>query len=128
MSTTSAYMTVRGIDVDVVYKDIKHLHVAVYPPMGRVRVAAPRLLGDDQVRLAVIARLPWIKEQRERFRGAARQSHRQMVTGESHFVWGVRYRLSRIERPGPPRVELGGDRLKLLVPEGASAERSREVL
>ena len=53
MSTASAYLTVAGIDVDIVYKEIKNLHIGVYPPMGRVRVAAPKLLDDDQVRLAV---------------------------------------------------------------------------
>ena len=66
MSTTSAYLTVGGIEVDVVYKEIKNLHIGVYPPMGRVRVAAPERLGDDQVRLAVVGRLPWIKRQHER--------------------------------------------------------------
>jgi predicted metal-dependent hydrolase len=121
-------MTVRGIDVDVVYKDIKHLHVGVYPPLGRVRVAAPYLLGDDQVRLAVIARLPWIKERRARFRDVARQSQRQMVTGESHYVWGVRYRMTRIERQGRGRIDLEGGRLRLLVPDGTSDERSRAIL
>ncbi len=70
MSTASAFLTVRGIDVDVVYKDIKNLHIGVYPPMGRVRVAAPDRLDDDQVRLAVIQRLPWIKRQREELQDA----------------------------------------------------------
>ena len=84
MSTTKAYLTVRGIDIDVVYKDIKNLHIGVYPPLGRVRVAAPTRLGDDAVRLAVIKRLPWIKQQRQQFKDAERQSEREMVTGESH--------------------------------------------
>ncbi len=63
MSTASAHLTVRGIDVDVVYKDIKNLHIGVYPPVGRVRVAAPKRLGEEHVRLAVVQRLPWIKRQ-----------------------------------------------------------------
>lgn len=74
MSTNSAYLTVSGIDIDVVYKDIKNLHVGVYPPMGRVRVAAPTKFDDDKVRLAVIRRLPWIKKQREKLQTAQRQS------------------------------------------------------
>src|SRR6476660_4693312 len=106
MSTTSAYLTVRGINVDVVYKDIKHLHIGVYPPLGRVRVAAPLRLDEDHVRLAIVGRLPWIKRQRERLRSADRQSKREMVTGESHFVWGVRHRLRVIERLGRPQVEI----------------------
>jgi predicted metal-dependent hydrolase len=58
MSTASACLTVRGVDVDVVYKDIKHLHIAVYPPVGRVRVAAPTRLGEEHVRLAGLAPSP----------------------------------------------------------------------
>jgi predicted metal-dependent hydrolase len=128
MSTASAYLTVAGIDVDVVYKDIKNLHIGVYPPMGRVRVAAPKQLADDQVRLAVVQRLPWIKKHRERLRAAQRQSKREMVTGETHYVWGSRYRLKVIERQGRAHVELDGERLLLYVPEGIGAEKRRALL
>src|ERR1700730_15492395 len=121
MSTTSAYLTVRGIDIDVVYKDIKNLHVGVYPPLGRVRVSAPRQLDDDQVRLAVVHRLSWIKRQRERLHNAERQSLREMVTGESHYVSGLRCRLTVIERTGRASIELVGARLRLFVPPGSTA-------
>ncbi|MFZ4151148.1 M48 family metallopeptidase [Streptomyces pseudogriseolus] len=128
MSTASAYLTIRGIDIDVIYKNIKNLHIGVYPPLGRVRVAAPQQLDDEQVRLAVIQRLPWIKEQRDQLRSAARQSLREMVTGESHYVWGVRRRMKVVERPGRAHFELAGERLLLYVPAGTSAERRRELL
>lgn len=128
MSTGSAYLTVAGIGVDVVYKDIKNLHIGVYPPVGRVRVAAPRRLGDEQVRLALVQRLPWIKRQRERLQTAERQSQREMITGESHYVWGARLRLKVIERAGRGHVEVDGSRLLLYVPEGSSSEDRRELL
>ena len=128
MSTASAYLTVSGIDVDVVYKDIKNLHIAVYPPMGRVRVAAPDRLDDDQVRLAVVSRLPWIKRQRDQLQAAQRQTIREMVTGESHYVWGSRLRLKVIERPGRTHAEIDGDRLLLYAPAGTTPEQRREVL
>jgi predicted metal-dependent hydrolase len=128
MSTTSAYLTVRGIDVDVIYKDIKNLHIGVYPPFGRVRVAAPKRLDDDRVRLAVIQRLPWIKKQRQQLQAVERQSEREMVTGESHYVWGVRHRLKLIERPGRAHIEVDGERLLLYASPGTSAERRRTLL
>ncbi|TMK58592.1 MAG: M48 family metallopeptidase [Actinobacteria bacterium] len=128
MSTASGYLTVSGIGVDVVYKDIKNLHIGVYPPVGRVRVAAPRRLNEDQVRLALVQRLPWIKRQRARLQDAERQSQREMVTGESHYVWGNRYRLKVVERAGRSHVELDGDRLVLYVSEGTSTEQRRELL
>lgn len=128
MSTASAHLTVRGIDVDVIYKDIKHMHIGVYPPLGRVRVAAPHRLDDERVRLAVIQRLPWIKERREQLRSATRQSTREMVTGESHYVWGVRRRMKVIERPGRAHFEVDGERLLLYVSADTTAERRRELL
>jgi predicted metal-dependent hydrolase len=128
MSTDSAYLTVAGIDVDVDYKDIKNLHIGVYPPAGRVRVAAPRRLGDEQVRLALVQRLPWIKRQRERLAAVERQSRREMVTGESHYVWGNRHRLRVVKRAGRGHVEVDGGRLVLYVPEGSTSEQRRELL
>ncbi|HUC08124.1 MAG TPA: SprT family zinc-dependent metalloprotease [Solirubrobacterales bacterium] len=128
MSTASAYLTVAGINVDVVYKDIKNLHIGVYPPVGRVRVAAPRRLDDDQVRLALVKRLPWIKSERDRLQRAERQSQREMVTGESHYVWGDRYRLKLVERGGHPHVELDGESLVLYLQQGTSPEQRRELL
>ena len=128
MSTASAYLTVAGIDIDVIYKDIKNLHVGVYPPVGRVRVAAPLRLDDDAVRLALVQRLPWIKRQRDRLQAADRQSEREMVTGESHYVWGNRYRLKVIERLGRAHVEVDSDRLLLYAAPEMATERRRELL
>lgn len=128
MSTGSAYLTVRGIEVDVVYKDIKNLHVTVHPPAGRVRVAAPSRFDDDQVRLAVVGRLTWIRRQREQLQAVERQSVREMVTGESHYVWGVRRRLKVVERPGRAHFELEGDRLVLYAPAGTPREKRLDLL
>lgn len=128
MSTPSAYMTVSGIDIDVVFKDIKNLHIGVYPPLGRVRVAAPDQLDDERVRLAVIQRLSWIKKQRAAMEAAERQSEREMVTGESHYVWGLRRRLKVTERPGRGHLEIDGDKLLLYVPAESSADQRRELL
>ncbi|MBN8868271.1 MAG: M48 family metallopeptidase [Solirubrobacterales bacterium] len=128
MSTANAYLTVRGIGVDVVYKDIKNLHIGVYPPIGRVRVAAPERLDDDQVRLAVIQRLSWIKRQREKLQAASRQSEREMITGESHYVWGIRRRLKVVERPGRTNIEIDGERLVLYASPEATTEERRVAL
>jgi predicted metal-dependent hydrolase len=128
MSTANAYLTIRGISIDVIYKDIKNLHIGVYPPVGRVRVAAPKRLDEEQIRLAVIQRLPWIKKQRKQLQEAARQSPREMVTGESHYVWGIRHRLKVIERPGRAHVEVDGQRLLLYVPENTDTDNRLKLL
>lgn len=128
MSTASAYLTIRGLNIDVVRKDIKHIHVGVYPPAGRVRIAAPLGFDDERIRLAVVQRLPWIRRQRKELQSAERQSLREMLTGESHYVWGLRKRLKVVERPGRAHIEADGDRLALYVGADATAEQRRTYL
>ena len=106
MSTERRYIEVRGVSAEVVRKDIKNLHVGVYPPNGRVRVAAPLRLDDDAVRLALISRLGWIRRQQAGFEKQDRQSQREFVTGESHYLNGRRYRLNVIEYHGLSAVRL----------------------
>lgn len=93
MNTEKRQITVNGVPVEIVRKGIKNLHLGVYPPHGRVRVAAPFRVSDDAVRLAVVGKLAWIKRQRARFASQPRQSEREMVSGESHYFLGQRYRL-----------------------------------
>ena len=99
-------MEVSGLSVEVHRKAIKNLHVGVYPPDGRVRVAAPRYLDDDAIRLAVVSRLSWIRRQRQGFVHQQRQSRREMVTGESHYFEGKRYRLNVVQHTAPPEYAL----------------------
>src|SRR5208283_5549663 len=98
VNTETREILVGGVPVEVVRKRIKNLHLGVYPPEGRVRVAAPLVLSEDAVRLAVVARLGWIKQQRAKFVAQERQSEREYVSGECHFYKGRRYRLNLIER------------------------------
>lgn len=93
MNTDISRIRVSGLTVQIVRKDIRNLHLGVYPPDGRVRVAAPLRVGDDAVRLAVIGKLGWIRKQRKRFADQPRQSVREMASGESHYFLGKRYRL-----------------------------------
>ena len=120
---------VNGLAVDVVRKDIKNLHLAVYPPTGRVRVAAPLLVDDEAVRLAVISRLAWIKRQQTKFNEQERQSPREYVSGESHYFQGRRYRLNLIEQPGKQQLVLRNHKfMDLYVRPGSSlAQRQRLV-
>jgi predicted metal-dependent hydrolase len=129
MTTSGRRITVGGLAVDVVRKDIKNLHLGVYPPSGRVRVAAPQAMSDDAIRLAIVEKLGWIKRQRAAFVAQPRQSAREMMTGESHYFLGRRYRLRVHEEVGPARMALRGLRsLDLFVAPGTPSERRMLVL
>ena len=122
-------MIVSSIAVQVVRKPIKNLHLSVYPPDGHVRVAVPLHMTDDNIRLAVISRLNWIKKHQARFQAQPRQSEREMVTGESHYVFGKRYRLEVIERRGCHEIVLkNNSTLQLFVNPGTSTQNRTLVL
>lgn len=128
MSTANAYLTVAGLGIDVVFKDIKNLHISVYPPIGRVRVAAPDTTDEETIRLAIVQRLPWIKRQREQLIEADRQTKREMQSGESHYVWGQRYRLDASRTSGNYHVETKGQTLWVVTPSEADSDAKRATL
>ena len=120
---------ISGLDVDVVRKPIKNLHLAVYPPAGRVRVAVPPAISDDAIRLAVLGKLGWIKRQRAKYAEQPRQSAREMVSGESHYYLGHRYRLRVLPHTGVAKVVVRNRRtLELYVPPDSDAAFRSRVL
>lgn len=122
-------LTIGGLRIELVRKPIKNLHLGVYPPDGRVRVAAPPTVSDDAVRIAVVSRMGWINRQRDKFQQQARQSVRKYTSGETHFHLGQRYRLRLIERPGASSVSLTSDRrLELGVPKDQTPEFRERVV
>lgn len=129
MSTEPTFIQVSGIDVEVIRKDIKNLHLAVYPPHGRVRVSAPNRLDNEAVRLAVVSRLGWIRRHQDRLRKQVRQSQREMINGESHYAWGRRYRLKISEGSKVNQVALGGaNSMVLHTRPGADRDRREKTL
>lgn len=129
MTTEVHHLTVSGIRIEVHRKDIKNLHLGVYPPHGRVRVAAPLVVSNEAVRLAIIDKLGWIKRQKAKFVEQPRQSQREMVNGESHYFLGRRYRLRVHEHGGAALIALRGNAsLDLHVRRGASPEKRKAVL
>ena len=126
---TSHRIEIRGMPVEVIRKDIKNLHLGVYPPNGRVRVATPLRLDDDAVRLAVISRLGWIRRKQEEFEQQRRQSQREFVTGESHYFEGRRYRLDVTEQDKPPTVRLlNNTRMALAVRPGTDRDKRETIM
>lgn len=96
----SSFIDVAGIQVEIVRKVIRHLHITVYPPDGRVRLAVPFWVGEEAIRLAVVERLAWIKRHQERFAGQVRKPERKMAEGEMHWFQGRSYTLAIREVSG----------------------------
>ena len=128
MTTELSEIVVSGIPVQVVRKNIKNLHLAAYPPDGRVRIAVPLHVDDEAVRLAVASRIGWIRRQQASYAEQARQSPREMVSGESHYVRGQRYLLNVVEASGKQSVKLSGGKLELTARKGSTPKQRLDLL
>lgn len=116
------------IAVEVVKKDIRNIHLSVYPPAGRVRVSAPLRMNLDTIRVFAISKLGWIKQQQKKLREQERETPREYLDLESHYVWGKRYLLKVVEVEGSPAVELKHSLMHLHVRPGASEEKKQAIV
>lgn len=116
------------IVVAVTRKDIKHVHLSVHPPTGRVSLVAPSGTRPEVARAYAISKLAWIREQRARLRSQAREAPRQFIERESHYLWGRRYLLSVVEEDRKPSVQLGHRAITLSVRPGATRTKRAEVM
>ena len=117
-----------GVTVDVERKDIKNVHLSVYPPTGRVRIAAPTRMSMDTIRVFAISKLGWIRRQQGKVLSQARETPREYLERESHYVWGKRYLLKIVDHHGAPSVELTPRWLVLKLRPGTPEARRFAVL
>jgi predicted metal-dependent hydrolase len=116
------------IAVEVVKKDIKNLHLSVYPPAGRVRISAPLRMNLDTIRVFAISKLGWIKQQQKKLREQERETPREYLDRESHYVWGNRYLLKVIESDEASGVEIKHSKMHLRVHPGATDEKKKAII
>jgi predicted metal-dependent hydrolase len=128
MTTKTSQLDVSGISVEVVRKAIKNLHIGVYPPEGRVRVAAPSRMSLEVIRLAVVGKLGWIKKHQLKFAGQERQSPREYITGETHYFRGRCFRLNVLPHNGHPRIVQRPDILEMYVKAESDADYRKRLL
>ncbi len=116
------------LHAEVTRKAIKHVHLSVLPPVGKVRVAAPQGMPLDTIRLFVISKLSWIRSQQRKLQAQERETPREYLNKESHYLWGKRYLLEISHADAAPTVSLTPRTLKLQVRPGADQARCEEVL
>ncbi len=116
------------VTIDVVFKDIKNVHLSVYPPSGRVRISAPLRMDIDTIRVFAISRLGWVKQQQKKFQEQERETPREYLNLESHYVWGKRYLLKVIESEETPTVELKHKKMVLSVRPGTDDKKKQAII
>ncbi|MBR8655300.1 M48 family metallopeptidase [Achromobacter sp. Marseille-Q0513] len=123
-----ARIALGGIEAEVIFKDIRNVHLTVLPPNGRVRISAPTHMALDTVRVFALSKLAWIKSQRQSMAEQEREPSREYMERESHYVWGRRYLLKLVETDGAPTVTLRHRTLVLAVKQGAGLAVREAVL
>ena len=122
-------IVISGIEIEIIRKEIKNVHLSVHPPAGRVRLAAPVNMNEEAIRLFAISKLSWIKKQRSEFDTQDRQSAREFLSGESHYFMGTRYLLNVIEGKEKQKVELRNKKyMDLYVRQGHTKEKREQIL
>lgn len=114
--------------IDVELKDIKNIHLSVYPPNGKVRIAAPERMDLDTIRVFAISKLKWIRKQQEAFRKQERETPREYLTRESHYFLGERYLLKVIEQDTSPKIVLKRKEIQMYVRPETTQEKKQELL
>jgi predicted metal-dependent hydrolase len=121
-------MQVAEFDVEVEHKGIKNVHLAVYPPDGRVHISVPEYMKDDEVSMFLFTKLSWIRKQREKVFGQERQDKREFVSGESHYLFGRRYLLKVIPKTGRIHIEKKVKYLEMYIHNDTSIERRKSLM
>ncbi|MFA9390538.1 MAG: M48 family metallopeptidase [Prolixibacteraceae bacterium] len=117
-----------NITIDVEQKDIKNIHLSVYPPDGSVKIAAPLRMDLDTIRVFAINKLQWIKKQQETFRNQKREAPREYLSKESHYFQGKRYLLKIIEQDAKPKIVLTHSKIELYLKPDTSTEKRKEII
>jgi len=129
MNTETNILQVRNLNIETIKKDIKNIHLGVYPPNGRIRVAAPLKTKDEAIELLVISKIPWIKKQQSKFIKQKRQTKREYVSGESHYFFGKRYLLNVLKTKDKPRIEIKRTKyMDLYIKENTKYKKKEKII
>jgi predicted metal-dependent hydrolase len=116
------------ITVEVTQKDIKNVHLSVYPPFGQVKIAAPNRMDLDTIRIYAISKLSWIRKQQAKIKAQKREAPREYLTKESHYYLGKRYLLKVIEHHSSPLVKLKHNTIELYIRPETNTAKRKEIL
>jgi hypothetical protein len=121
-------ITLGAITIDVELKDIKNVHLSVYPPKGRVRIAAPLRMNLDTIRIYAISKLSWIKTQQKKFQSQVREAPRAFLSKEGHYYLGSRYLLKVIEHDAPPIINIKHKTIELRLRPNTDIEKRKAIM
>jgi predicted metal-dependent hydrolase len=128
VTTNMSTMNVGDLEVEVIKKEIKNIHLGVYPPIGRVRLSAPMDSDSEKIRMFIVSKIPWIRKNQRKFKNKERQSEREFIDRESHYFEGRRYLLKvQINANKANAVELKKSVIQMNLKEEFDCNKRREI-
>lgn len=116
------------IIIDVLLKDIKNVHLSVYPPSGKVRIAAPLRMNLDTIRIYALSKMAWIRKQQQKFQEQVREAPREFLYKEGHYFLGRRYLMKIVERDAPPNVVIRHNTIELHIRPDTGIDKKQSIL
>lgn len=121
-------ITVENIDIELTRKKIKNIHLTVYPPDGRVKLSVPAHMNDEDVVDFILTKVSWINKKKKQFTALEKQSEKEFISGEIHYLSGNKFVLNVIETSGKQHAKLRNEYIDLYVRPGSTAEKREKVL
>jgi len=122
-------VNIGDLEVEIIKKDIKNIHLGVYPPIGRVRLSAPLSTDNDKIRLFILSKIPWIRKNQRKFKNKVRQSEREYIDRESHYFEGRRYLLKlNVDAKNKDTVLLKKSTIQLQLKAKYDTQKRKEIL
>ena len=128
MSIDMQQIILGDMPIDVVHKDIKNVHLSVYPPNGKVKISAPLRMNLDTIRVFAISKMSWIKKQQIKLQNHESETPRCYITMESHYYLGKRYLLKVIEHNTPPKVVIKRGTIELYIRPDTNTDKREKIL
>ena len=121
-----------SIRVEVEYRNVKTLRLTVYPPDGRVKIAAPPGTTRESIGTFAASKIKWIEKHRKKFLNN-RTGTKQDLTGSlrNHstvYVWGVPHELELVEREGNAKITVEGGRMTMRIRPHSPKAKKQEIL
>ena len=126
--TNTTVLQINDVDIDVIKKDIKNIHLAVYPPNAKVRISAPYSYDDETIKLFAVSKWGWIKDNIEIIKNQTRIPPKDYVSGESHYIFGKRYLLKVVDGKKSSITTEGVNRIIMTIKKTATRDSKKRIM
>lgn len=118
---------IEDLEIEVIHKRIKNIHLRVYPPEGRIKVSVPPYTSRKFLLSFLHSKTEWIRKQKRKIGTERETLHKEFVQGEPHYYQGREYTLD-VRDSSHPSVEIEGNSLVISLRPGHDRIKREKLL